>query len=105
MSTNLFKASLPTSLSRGILQKTSLYPIYDSIQFCNGCSARDTRPQKSTELYSIKLTLLDRCLLFHKLETKGTVQLSLSPGKPNSPRLLSLVDGLSQLLKYRVCFS
>ncbi len=27
--------------------KTSLYH-YDSIQFCNGCSARDTRPHLST---------------------------------------------------------
>ncbi len=28
---------------------------YDSIQFCNGCSVRDTCPQKLTELYSIKI--------------------------------------------------
>ncbi len=28
---------------------------YDSIQFCNGCSARDTCPPKLTELYSIKI--------------------------------------------------
>ncbi len=72
---------------------------YDSIQFCTDCSAIDTRPQKLTELYSIKLTLLNRCLLFHKLETKGRVQLSPSPWKPNSPGFLSLVDGLCQLLE------
>ncbi len=75
---------------------------YDSITFCKGCSARDTRPQNCIQL---KFTLLDCSLLFQRLKTKSRVRLSLSPGKPNSPRLLSLVDGLSQLLENRMWFS
>ncbi len=45
---------------------------YDSIQFCNSCSKRNLSP-KLTELYSIKLTLLDRCLLFRSLTKRPRV--------------------------------